>query len=140
MVRERAKLADETAPKKQQEKEEGKQEPVPETQQQQTPPPAAQPNILLKIKGNGSKSSETITIENKTYFTYSYISQSSNSGAFYAYLVPDGQSWDGDNAIQIVSTSAASVKEDETLIRASKGNYYIHIEAVGDWGFVVDKR
>lgn len=110
----------------------------PETKAEPETKPATL-NILLKAQGNGSKSSETFTLDGKTYFSYTYKSISS-VGVFSAYLVPDGETWEDGNAIQIVSTNSVKVEADEVQIRAAKGDYYVYINAAGSWGFVIDKR
>ena len=94
-----------------------------------TPAPAPQSEVLLQLKGSGTKSSQTFTAPSSWTLAYTYdCSNFDNSGNFQVYI----QSADGGfNDLSPVNELGASGSDTEYY--HSGGQFYLEVNSECDW-------
>ncbi|WP_295811759.1 hypothetical protein [uncultured Apibacter sp.] len=102
-----------------------------------------QKNLVYKdifvFKGNGKKKSEVFHLSgNEAKFVYKY-SPGSETEIFTVYVVDKGV--DILDKGEIPEIMAANKKEEsESIIYKSEGDYYLDVNAVGDWEIIVQEK
>jgi uncharacterized iron-regulated membrane protein len=94
------------------------------------PAPAAQPTVLVQLKGSGTKSSQTFTAPSNWTLSYTYDCSNfdGDSGNFQVFV----QSADGGfNDLSPVNELGASGSDTEYY--HSGGQYYLEVNSECDW-------
>jgi len=92
---------------------------------------------VITFKGNGRKKSESFHLNgNDAKMVYTYKSESPEIGAFGIYVVDKGVDIMHEGGIPEVMLSK-SVTDEESTIQKSSGEYYLDINAAGDWAVKV---
>jgi hypothetical protein len=87
---------------------------------------------VISFKGNGGKKSGTFHLSgNDAKLVYKYKSEMADMGVFVAYVVDKGVDIMKQGGMPEVTTSKSD--EGESSIQKSAGDYYLNINATGNW-------
>ena len=94
---------------------------------------------VYAFKGNGMKKSATFHLSGgSARLKYKYKSESNDLGLFSAYIVEEGKDIMKDGGIPDVM-SQKTQEESETSLHTGSGNYYLHVNAAGNWSVSVEE-
>lgn len=95
---------------------------------------------VYRFKGNGMKKSPVFKLNgNEARIKYKYQSTDGVSmGMFAAFVVDEGLDIMKDGGIPEVMTQSES-EESETSIQKNAGNYYLNVNASGNWTVIVEQ-
>lgn len=95
---------------------------------------------VFTFKGNGMKKSESFRLTgNDAKLVYKYDAGNPHAGMFGIYVVEKGHDVMTEGGIpEIMSTQLK--EESESAIQKSEGDYYLNVNATGNWEVTVQEK
>lgn len=118
----------------------GKTKQSPETTETTKQNSEKQYKEVFTFKGNGLKKSESFHLNgNDSKVVYKYNAGNPHSGMFSFYVVEKGHDIMKEGGFPDVMVDKIK-DESESTLQKSEGDYYLNVNAVGDWEISVQEK
>jgi hypothetical protein len=101
--------------------------------------PSSDYQSVFKFQGSGMKTSESFHLKgNDTKIVYKYNSPVEDLGAFGIYVLDKGYDFETEGGFPNLDVNKS--ESGEATIQKSKGEYYLHVLAYGDWEIEIQEK